>query len=193
MEEKEPRLPWNFGEKFFEPIHSLILPPKWKWLLLTEEKVYSSYMNIAAIQLSEFLGEYIRLLHRQRDAIVELQRRTRRGTDTFEAWQRVLLLEVELQLAFERIGEVLETVDLNPYIDEKCRHVILSSGESPEESLAASLELLDHRERLIGELTKYLLLQGEDMIAERGPEYVVQGFIRRWEEGLRRLEKAAEK
>lgn len=150
-------------------------------------------MNIAAIQLSEFLGEYIRLLHRQRDAIVELQRRTRRGTDTFEAWQRVLLLEVELQLAFERIGEVLETVDLNPYIDEKCRHVILSSGESPEESLAASLELLDHRERLIGELTKYLLLQGEDMIAERGPEYVVQGFIRRWEEGLRRLEKAAEK
>lgn len=149
-------------------------------------------MNIASVQLSEFLGEYMRLLHRQRDAIVDLQRCTRRGTDTFESWQRALLLEVELQLAFERISEVLETVDLNPYIDEKCRQIVLSSSGGREEALVSSLELLDHRERLIGELTKYLLAQGDDVIAERGPEYVVQGFIRRWEDGLRRLEQAAE-
>ena len=151
-------------------------------------------MNIASVQLADFLGEYLRILRRERDALLELeelwQEKGDRG-EFFQTWQRILFLEVELQVAFERIAEVLEPMDLNPYIESKCRQVLLTGGEHPAESIAASLELLDRRRGLIGELQKFILGRQDDLVAKYAEDYVLQGFRERWERGLARIENLA--
>lgn len=147
-------------------------------------------MNIASIQLADFLGEYLRILQREEEALLRLEQLLEEpdASQFFETWQRVLFLEVELQVAFERISEVIEPMELNPWIESKCRQVLLTGGESPREAIEASLELLQRRKGLIGELQKFILARPRDLVEEYAEDYVLQGFRERWERGLARLQ-----